>query len=71
MPTITGEDNKSRYRSQKTIRNQPKDELEINYRDSLVAEQVERLMDKFPNEHEFMQEVAVALGKRVLERRED
>jgi hypothetical protein len=65
MPTIT--DNQgSRYRTAKQLRNDPRDDLEREYRDTLASEQAGRILDRFPNEPEFQKELVLALSKKVF-----
>jgi hypothetical protein len=70
MPTVTN-NNQSRYRTPKQLRNEPKDELEKQLQASEVDQQVERLLDRFPNEPEFQRMLAAALARRVLPQQED
>jgi ribosome assembly protein YihI (activator of Der GTPase) len=65
MPTFTHE-TKSRYRTPKQQRNEPRDDWEKEIQLLEVNQQIEKLLDRFPNEKVFHEALAVALAKRVL-----
>ena len=67
MPTLTTNNQKSRYRTPKQLRNEPRDDLEKELQAFEVDQQVEKLLDKFPNEVTFQRLIAAALARRVLQ----
>jgi hypothetical protein len=66
MPTITDRNQKSRYRTPKQERNEPRDDLDRELQALAVNQEVEKFLDRYPNEQNFQKEVAAALAKRVL-----
>jgi len=65
MPTIN-QDNRSRYRTAKDLRNNPRDEMERELRTLDANTVIEKLLDKYPNERDWHRELAAAMARKVL-----
>jgi hypothetical protein len=66
MPTITTDNQQSRYRTAKDLRNKPRDDVERDLQAIEASEAIDRFLQRYPNEVEFQKQLALALGKRVL-----
>jgi hypothetical protein len=63
LPTF----NKSKYKSMTEVRNNPNDDLELEYQRAEVQSATEKLYEKFKNEPKFYRQVALELAKRMIE----
>jgi hypothetical protein len=64
-PTITN-DGQSRYRTEKSIRNDPKDQLERDVQAMHADVEIDKFLDRFPNEAKFQKVLAERMVRKVL-----
>lgn len=62
MPTL----NKSRYRTHDDIMNDPKDDLEREYRNSELRQQADQIQSKFDNQPKVYRALLQELAQREL-----
>lgn len=56
----------TRYRSEKDIRNAPKDDLEVEFQHSEISAAADKIMGRFDTERPFFKSVVLELAKRQL-----
>jgi hypothetical protein len=62
LPTL----NKSRYRTHEQIMQDPKDELEVEYRDAELRQQADQIQSKFASQPKVYRQLLQELAQREL-----